>query len=63
MTNITIIQKIHTFGFLVLEAIIALALFSICVFSTITLSWGARRMFDEAHDKAILLDAVSPIAD
>ena len=58
----TIYTKNHTFGFLVLEAIIALALFSICVFSTITLSWGARRMFDEAHDKAILLDAVSPIA-
>ena len=49
-------------GFLVLEAIIALALFSICVFSTITLSWGARRMFEEAHDKAILLDAIIPIA-
>jgi hypothetical protein len=50
-----------SFGFLVLEAIIALALFSICVFSTITLSWGARRMFDEAHDKAALLDAIAPI--
>ena len=49
-------------GFLVLEAIIALALFSICVFSTITLSWGARRMFDEAHGKAALLDVIAPIA-
>ena len=48
-------------GFLILEAIIALALFSICVFSTITLSWGARRMFDEAHDKAMLINAAAPI--
>jgi hypothetical protein len=54
--------KNNIMGFLVLEAIIALALFSICVFSTITLSWSARRMFDEAHDKAILLDTVAPIA-
>jgi hypothetical protein len=58
----TIYIKNKAYGFLVLEAIIALALFSICVFSTITLSWGARRMFDEAHDKAALLDAIAPIA-
>jgi hypothetical protein len=56
------LKKNNASGFLVLEAIIALALFSICVFSTITLSWGARRMFYEAHDKAILLGVVAPIA-
>ena len=61
--NMTINIKNYTSGFLVLEAIIALALFSICVFSTITLSWGARRMFKEAYDKAIILDAVAPIAN
>ncbi|MDR3558733.1 MAG: hypothetical protein P4L61_04315 [Candidatus Pacebacteria bacterium] len=49
-------------GFLVLEAIIALALFSICIFSTVTLSWSARRMFVEAQEKEALLNALAPIA-
>jgi hypothetical protein len=48
-------------GFLVLEAIIALALFSICVFSTITLSWSARRMFEKANAKAGLLNSAASI--
>jgi len=49
-------------GFLVLEAIIALALFSICVFSIVTLSWGSRRMFDEASARRALLDSAVSIA-
>jgi hypothetical protein len=51
-------------GFLILEAIIALALFSICIFSTIALSFGSRRMFEEARDKETLLDqAALSVAD
>lgn len=48
-------------GFLVLEAIIALALFLLSVFSTVALSWDARRMFDEAGERSVLLDSVSSI--
>ena len=49
-------------GFLVLEAIIALGLFSICIFSTIALTFGARRMFKEANERATLLDVAYAVA-
>lgn len=49
-------------GFLVLEVIIALGLFSICIFSTITLTFGARRMFNEANERATLLDTAYAVA-
>ena len=48
-------------GFLILEAIIALALFSLCIFSTISLSFGARRIFDNARERSLLLNKLSPI--
>ena len=48
-------------GFLVLEAMIALALFSICVSSTIVLSWSSHRMFDEAYERQALLSSLSSV--
>jgi len=58
----TIHIKNKAYGFLILEAIIALALFSISVFSTLILSFSSRRMLNEARATSALIDAAIPVA-
>ncbi|MDE2188797.1 MAG: hypothetical protein KGJ35_03675 [Patescibacteria group bacterium] len=50
-------------GFLMLEAVIALALFSICMLSLISISFGSRRIWQSTQEKRAVLGSLAPIAN